>query len=329
MCPWRLVGDWAPLREMKSELLLKSCKRENLPQNRGSIRIGSLDYFRRINDEELRDADEGCITYQIKFVGEVRVQYSWLNDLTFGYFGSVYERNSENFNMQFVDYEANFRDMTHDGLPGDMRFDIQKLTIIRMVGEFVDLSGYLSISYKPHNCLAFCCHHLQGDISLNPNSRMFENYDAYWSCSIKNRGFLAFSMATAIATTIVRDQISPNHNIGEIQKSGDDSINVFEFNSGGGVDGLNLMYTQFPVSYASRTITVLRQSDVNPATVKAQIFHSPFLKSLKYSRDREYRIVFRFFHKAGSTITGVRFVGDYLEIPIESFTSFIDKQSAL
>jgi hypothetical protein len=314
------------LKKGRSTKLVKSTN--FLPRESENIQIGSLKFYRKSDNKEIADEREGYVVFSIDFGSGVVVSYEWLNDIMFGLLGHLVQRDSNLSNVRFFSMVIDYENLVGDSVPGEMRVDVGAVSFSNIGTESIRVGGQLILEYRAFNSLIFCCSHLPEEFEISPENRIFKGYKAYWTLEIEGRHSFAEFLARAVSTSIRQDQLFRPISGGRLVPfQGDvDEINIFQQGFGMPKDGLNLIYTKYPVLYSDRVFHIASQLDMSPQQLRRILFDSPYLKHLRDLGQKEYRIMFRFVHSANGAMTFLAFGGDWLRVPIGEITDLIKDQ---
>ena len=292
----------------------KYCEAQHLPNETSNIRVGTIQYFRKMEEVQKRDEQEGFLTWRLN-VGQMRsVSWDWLNDTTLGFFGHFIPRVNHSINEFHLNNQVGPQDISYEQVPGEMALVIEAMNVDHFGTDF-RMHGSIRIDYRSHNCLVFCMS-MSDENSISP----FGKSDAEWTISIGHRRLFARDLARGIASSVsAADLFYPSYfKLSDITQDHIRSISIYRKGDNFIPDGLSLMYSDGPVEYHDRVLNVTREEDLSPPRFKDYLFSSPFIKHTRFQVEREYRFCFRFFMAERGRIAGVSFNRDHLYVPFDS-----------
>jgi hypothetical protein len=245
--------------------LIKACRSAHLPKLGGSLQIGTYNYYRGIENPELQDVGEGTRSFSIKIVSGSRVPSNTLNHLMQGLIS--FGTGDPGPGLRAARLE-----MDSGGQP--VEYCVNKDGTVTVNGSFTITAFY-------DNIFVFC-------MSLTEESDVptFEGYDAHWTIPTSHADELAAGVAAAL-----------------LKQANRETLNGFSpeiFPDGKAV----VRYAHRPVQYSDRQVEFL----VNGSSVSGNgkefdhdgllrkmdeaMAEAPFLKPLRYQKEREYRFIF-------------------------------------
>jgi hypothetical protein len=308
------IVDYATLPKWQQRTLYKEAETQWLPSKCGTLRVGTLEYFRTNYQDEIADSEEGKPNFTINALGSWQEVSSWLNNSSYGVFYAYFidqicpthwpENWPEN---EFCDFQPVDLSLDHEGLPGTATF---KFRVIKYSGQDLVFAVFVT-SYSAHNTLIYCLKR------TGPTEGTLNGYDACWMISASKVEEFANNMAAAILSPNCPFQIRRTDNqevcltndlgrwtIGELGE-----ISIDE-------EGNYLLYKIRDVIYAASKETVQLSINYPWAWSKGLIFNAPFFKGPGFEQQAETRIVFYLVKREKGMLVGLNPVCQTVTFPI-------------
>jgi hypothetical protein len=210
--------------------------------------------YRRIEDPDLRDEEEGQYTFQITFPEPIELDRRWVNLL-----------------LQRAIAFGGVHDVPH--FPGGFTAHVEHLHLVEQRGDSVVVADTrIRIERHVLNCFLFCM-----SVFETADRNPFSQYSDSWSISEqaanefgRRLGSLVFQQAKL--------------------SSFDDSI--VRIHSPATVTALSLNVRHKPVKYRDREMVITPENRPSFDDLVEMLTDIVFVKPHKYSREQEYRFVF-------------------------------------
>lgn len=233
--------------------LIKFCKKEHNVHNGSTLRIGTLYDYRHIENQELRDVDEGKYTFVIEFPEEITLDRRWSNLLLQGAVGFGGPDDTPRF-------------------PGSFRANIEKLHIVRGSGdEVVVRDTRVHIEREVPDSFIFC-------MSLkNAPDKPFDGYDDHWTVPSHQTNSFANTLGSLIFDQVPLSSFTES---------------MAQFITPRTASTLNLNVRHRAVIYEDRHITITERNRPTYDTLIELLSNVAFIKPAKFAPEQEYRFMF-------------------------------------
>ncbi|EPT9139999.1 TPA: hypothetical protein ACGQXI_002856 [Klebsiella michiganensis] len=264
--------------------LVKNCdSKYNISLEQRYLQLGSLDYYRKIENTEIADAGEGA--YEIS----IEITNSWIpNDIINNVFHSHININGKknktvspeirlnyNENQIFFDTEIRVREMQEDA-------------------TFVD-SLKANIKVTHCNCYIFCMSILD---DLSEVKSCFNGYDDFW--------YFDYDLAEIFASSIKKElkkQLNRNISMHGWKLSMNDDTNAKEVLR----KDIQIECVHGKVNYTPRIYRIDGADKLSVQHHLSILEEVPFIKPdiEIYKRNKEYRFVFKVYYRGDPISTSV------------------------
>lgn len=238
--------------------LVKACSAKNNVRNGSRVQLGTLDYYRRISNEELRDEGEATHEIALDIQGRCQMPLPVFNTL-----------NGGTFTIGHIDPNS------HAGFPYVDRAEFERLRIIADSRTHVELESPKVLIQRRHpEGWIFCMSTLE-----QADKKIFSGYDDHWSIPFDKAENFAAALAVAFKKQF--------HQEGNYTKLVSPKFEK-DLKSSRWLDAL-IRVQHMPVLYGDREF-VIREND--PAAIEkalGQVANIAFTKPARFSNEREYR----------------------------------------
>lgn len=236
--------------------LVKSCRKEHNVKTSDTLMLGSLYYYRSVENLEIRDEGEGTATYEISIDGPIAIDRGWLNTILQG---AVKHRSDEEPHRLSGELDINLH--TYHWLPGPAQgpINVNKL--------------HATIKRQCFNSFVFCMSSVE---TPEVAEEIFKGYEDYWMIPESKSEALAGEIARALDKAVREGRRTGNHVI-------DPNISF---------DDLTYHCQRTTVMYTSREVLINHHSAVTAEEFLKRLTNIAFLKPLKFSHEKEYRFCF-------------------------------------
>jgi len=236
--------------------LIKFCKSDHNIRSGSRLRVGTLYQYRKIENSDIQDGDEGNFLFEINFPKRIELDRNWANLLLGGA-------------VHFAGNDLNQR----PSIPGGISANIEKLHIVEQRADSVVVQDTtISLNRTSINSFIFCM-----SVMENAEKCPFEGYDDHW--------FEPFSNANQLANRI-GELIFSQARLEAFDTS------LAKIHSPATIAKLSLNVRHQKVQYRDRSITVTPDNHISFEELYKTIVDIPFSKPLSYAGEREYRFVF-------------------------------------
>jgi hypothetical protein len=234
--------------------LYKFCKPEHNAIRSHQLLVGSLQYYRSIENEEIADKGEGSYKFNIQFSDQIKIDIEIANLL---FDGAIGYGNNHNFRI-----------------PGSFSAHVKHLEIGSVSDDFVIINkAEVQIDRVFPNIFIFCMS-IQPENSKNP----FQGYSDEWSIPIQNANEFARIISMLIQENIrfsdIGHQITENNPISSLNR-------------------IQVAWQHKPVIYRDRDIIYNKDNLYNKDSLIETVINIPFVKPKKFSSENEYRFAFQ------------------------------------
>jgi len=240
--------------------LVKSCRAEHNVRNGSRIQLGTLDYYRRILNEELRDEGEATHEIALNIQGHYQMPLPIFNTLNGGVFTI-----------------GPFDPRGHVGFPYVERAHFESLKIITTSRTHVDLDSPKVVIQRRHpEGWIFCM-----STAEQAGEKIFNGYDDYWAIPLDKAKNFAAALAAAFKKQFRQEENYTKWVSPAFEK---------DLKSSRWLDSW-FHVQHMPVLYGDREI-VIRDND--PAAIEKalnQVANIAFTKPSRFSSEREYRFL--------------------------------------
>ncbi|WP_133295866.1 hypothetical protein [Pseudomonas sp. AFG_SD02_1510_Pfu_092] len=240
-------------------LLTKSCHAKDNTARRKTLKLATLEHYRRTEIEQIADENEGRLFFEIDIRSPIKVEKRWFNTLFEGLMRVGGER-----------YEA-------VRFPGGFHAQVRNWNVDDRHPAYAIIErADISITRQTVESLVFCMSQTNkpGDMK-----GVFPKYDDEWSIDKSNVELFLDALGEALGNRLLdtskQSIISPDIDPKEVE------IHV----------------DHMPVFYADRNITVTRDRRFDIDALMKHMAHTAFIKPTSYEREREYRFNFVLVHK--------------------------------
>lgn len=236
--------------------LVKHCKSEHNIHKGAKLQIGSLYAYHDIENEEIKDGEEGKYTFTYSFPEEIELDIRLANLLFSGAIG----------------FGSNPLHMA-PRIPGSFVTHVNHFELVRQTkGGVVIRNSSATVERTVPNQLIFCMS-LQQEDAPSP----FDGYDDRWSIEMSFADRFAGNVAGLLLSQIRLENYNPE--IGrELSINGSKKL------------GLNVRHQ--PVQYSDRSETITPGNLPTFGEFMKKIIDIPFVKPSSFSNENEYRFTF-------------------------------------
>lgn len=241
-------------------LLTKSCHSKDHIKKRKTIKLATLDHYRKTEIQQIADKDEGRITFDIFIDTITEVHTKWFNTIMSG-------------SMTFSDdpeYEA-------VRFPGSTKITCKNLSIVSTgIPVTVISKADIHIEREAPDSLIFCMSQAR---ETSDCRNIFPDYDSEWHIRETSKHDFAMEIFKSLIETLrtpARGGLIPT------------DIPLEE---------LGLICNHAPVIYAPRSIHITQHSSLKLETILEHMETMAYLKPEKFKIEQEYRFVFFITHK--------------------------------
>lgn len=239
-------------------LLAKNCKHKDSLKVRKTIKLGTLDHYRTIEDEDLRDRGEGQFELWLKFDGPVELENIWLNSILSG----------SGFTLPGIEVPR---------LPARGAINFESLRIIE--GNFYKTTLQTCkalVSREVLNGFIFCM-----SLVNEPNEAigLFPKCDDCWYMDSRKAHAIADEISRLLIEKIEIGRVTGDHVV-----PADIPLN-----------GLGVMFNHRLVEYVPRSIEISKASDMTMEKFVTLTEDMSFIKPASFSNEKEYRFTFTIF----------------------------------
>lgn len=257
-------------------LLCKHCKDAHLPRAGSNFRLGTLSEYRAQENRYIRDAEEGIFRATISFPTTTEITTDWLDRVCFGTFAireGSFERNV--ITSVFVGQKT----------IGPI-YSTDNVTIANLRGRKALLSGNIDLHFEAADAFLLCLSTGAeiGSVITDPE------YNAVWNILQGNVWEFSKRVACEILGRLASGDFLLPETVGLFTGPG------FSRPPAPTADGRFVQGVVFDiadVTYRSRQIEVLEQSEQVVEEVFSLLDQSSTIKPLDFSSEREVRIIFR------------------------------------
>ncbi|XVO87788.1 hypothetical protein ACQ9Y2_01550 [Pseudomonas palleroniana] len=232
-------------------LLVKSCLKRNNIKN-GTLKLGTLNEYRHTEIIQIADNEEGLITHQLIFDGEVKVPLDWFNIFTGG--------------------AIQLGPRIPARLPGRTRTRINEIEVVSHNNEFAIIkNSSIDVAREALNSFIYCMSNVD---KIEDCFEIFPDYDDYWAVNSCN----AQSFGMAIGKTLL-NKIKEEHQAGNF---------ILPENTDTGKLLITMRWDE--VKYTERKIYFNRDNEFAIEQLILQLRHMAFIKPpIPFEKEKEFR----------------------------------------
>jgi len=245
-------------------LLTKSCHAKDHIARRKTLKLATLEHYRKTEIEQISDTDEGVTFFDIDICSPVNVDKKWFNTLFQGIMRVGGDR-----------YEA-------VPIPGQCETQISNWSVDDRHPAYVVIErANISIKRQAVNSLIFCMSQ-----SRTPGDciGIFPDYDDEWSIRANDIHRFLDQIANAI-----KRRMCDNSKASIIAPE----INPVE---------VDVYFAHMSVLYADRNIIITKDHKTDINNLVKHMTNAAFIKPISFEKEKEYRFSFILTHK-GQTIS--------------------------
>ncbi|WP_251962306.1 hypothetical protein [Pseudomonas sp. Marseille-Q5299] len=232
--------------------LTKSCHEKDHIKKRKTVKLATLEHYRRTENHEISDASEGMLQLELNVTAPTIVEHKWLNTIMQGaiHYGSP---------------DATIR------FPGVTNMEGENIVIRRHSERHCLLEkAKVSVQRESLNSLIFC---MSESLKEGDCREIFKGYDSEWSIPKENAEDMSRILSQALMSRILDDSLQPI-----IQIPSDKSLKI--------------IYSHMSVLYTDREILINHNNTGDFNKILDHLEFTSFLKPRSYSHEREYRFNF-------------------------------------
>lgn len=240
-------------------LLTKSCNAKDNISSRKTLKLATLDHYRKTEIKQIADADEGRLYFDIDIESPITVHKKWFNTL---------------FQRQFGFGDAGC-DAVH--FPGLLEAKVNKQFkyCSKNASHAIIEHGQVSIQRQAVSSLVFC----MSESAEHGDCRgIFPDYDDEWSIKRENlRDFIA-----EIVNCVYERLLDSDEELVIPKEIDPKEIEIH-------IDNMS-------VFYADRNISITKDNMLDIDSLMSHMAHTAFIKPARFKKEREYRINFVLVH---------------------------------
>lgn len=242
-------------------LLGKSCAKRHHIRN-GTLRLGTLAYYRATENQEIADKGEGQYSFTVKLDGEVRVSTYWFDTLNAG--------------LQIGSVEPHY-------YPGNMTAWLDKIDFVRDGPEHVKMKDtVIRIFRESPNCFVFCMSAVE---SLSECQTIFSGYDDCWGIAKTQAKEFCIETAKILLETLKAEYRSGKPILPEGLPGGLD------------IDKLSINCIWSEVMYVPRELHISEANNDTLSQFLEKMESMAFIKPPEpFAKEKEYRFQFNIMH---------------------------------
>lgn len=240
--------------------LIKSCRSEFNPLKGADIQVGSYEYYRSVENDEIRDAGEASVGVEIEWLGRHEISADLYNELMQG---GVHIGGGD----------------VKSRIPGNFSMRIHNLNIVKSIGDKVVIENFSATIHRCHMNNYIYCMSLVEDDSMGG---IFDGYDDFWSLPMDKANDFALFLASEL-----REQL----NISDFSYDAMKDLSFSQIERG----GLHVHVQHQAVQYLDRKVSLNSSNEKEVVDALSRIGNMVFTKPSEFSSDREYRFQFSFY----------------------------------
>jgi hypothetical protein len=218
--------------------------------------LGSLYYYRAIENPEIADKDEGKATYEIEITGPAIIKKKWLNVILQGIFS--------------IDEGAEETQIAH----GLLKPTIHKYQSTGEGKDNVRIEKlHATIERDSFNEFIYCMSLFE---TPPRDPKIFSGYDDYWTVELKHADAIGGIIARLIGKAIVEGRDSGKHVI-------DPLIDL---------ETVDCLFRCDSVMYTSRKLEINEANNIEAEEFLSKIEDIAFIKPKKFESENEFRFSF-------------------------------------
>ncbi|MGY4527983.1 hypothetical protein [Pseudomonas sp. TE21394] len=241
-------------------LLTKSCHSEDNISRRKTLKLATLEHYRKTEIEQIADADEGRLFFDIDIESPITVDKKWFNTL---------------FQRQ-IGFGDDGCEAVH--FPGIFEAKVNKQFKFssKSASHAIIEHGQISIQRQAVSSLVFCMSE-----SAEPGDcrGIFPDYDDEWSINRENLGNFIVELVDCIYERL----LDPNEKHVIPKEIDPKEIEIH-------MDNMS-------VFYADRKISITKDNMLDINSLMSHMAHTAFIKPTRFKKEREYRLNFVLVHK--------------------------------
>ncbi|PAU55237.1 hypothetical protein [Pseudomonas sp. PICF141] len=241
-------------------LLAKSCFSKDHVNKRKTIRLGTLDYYKKTVHEQIVDKEEGEISFHVKFDERVTVSTPAFNTL---FWGMMHLGEDHGENPPYEGYIT-----THVK-------HLQLHTYTKSTATI--LSADATIKQTHHNNFIFCMSRVE---KAEDAKGIFPEYDDYWYLNEENAEEFGGKVSVALHKHITDAHAAGNNILPNGINPSDVEV-YFQCNE---------------VYYLPREVHINNSNASQLEELVKQMAHKAFTKPIPYEPEKEFRFVYTLVH---------------------------------
>ena len=300
--PVKIIIDLPTMKAWRPKRLYKEHS-GFVPSVCNTLRVGSLEYFRKHYQDEIADPREGKANFTINALGSWNEVSSWLNNTTYGIYGGMLRTlgvsNGWPINWpidKVVELRSGEVNLDEETLPGKAEFSIQ----LRKLNHADLISAVCVISYAATNSLIYCLKRSA------PNSSVLKDWDQYWELPAEGVETFALNLAKSLLVQPEEWSVRRADTNDEFLASDLGPWKVQRIYERDLSEECNyILYDIRDVIYVGSAETVMLGMNYPWHWSKELMFNVAFFKGPTFEIQEETRIVFHLVKRIGNRFVGL------------------------